>query len=178
VEALRRAEAQCAEGRNMTEVLAALRVLADSESPAREAALEAFHVKWRHDDLVLDKWFAIQAVSARPDTLRRVRELAEHPDFDLRNPNRVRALVGAFSSGNPARFHDASGEGYRFLAEMVIALDAVNTQVAARMVGPLGQWKRQEAARGALMRAELERIMARPNLSKGTYEQVSRSLAA
>ena len=175
---LARAGKQFAAGRNMTDVLAALRVLADSDSPARAAALADFHAKWRHDDLVLDKWFAIQASAARPDALQAVRELAGHPDFDLRNPNRARALVGAFAAGNPARFHDASGAGYRFLADMVIALDAVNTQVAARMVSPLGLWKRQDAARGALMRAELGRILARPGLSKGTYEKVSKSLAA
>lgn len=175
---LARAQAQYAARQNMTDVLAALRVLADSESPARADSLRDFHARWKGDDLVLDKWFAIQAMSPRPDALQQVRALAEHPDFDLRNPNRVRALVGAFASGNPARFHDASGGGYRFLADMVIALDGVNTQVAARMVSPLGAWKRQDQARGALMRQELRRILARPGLSKGTYEKVSKGLAA
>jgi aminopeptidase N len=174
---LLRAEAQFNTAGNMTDMLAALRVLADSDSPAREAALARFHATWKRDDLVLDKWFTIQAVSVRADTLQQVQALAGHLDFDLRNPNRVRALVGAFAAGNPAQFHHASGEGYRFLADTVIALDAVNTQVAARMVGPLGQWKRQDAARGAMMRAELQRILERPGLSKGTYEKVSKSLA-
>lgn len=174
---LARAEAQYAARQNMTDVLAALRVLADAEGPAREAALEDFHARWRHDELVLDKWFAIQATADRPDLLAQVEALSRHADFDLRNPNRVRALIGAFASGNPAWFHHASGEGYRFLGGMVARLDAVNTQVAARMVGPLGQWKRQDAARGAMMRQELERILARPGLSKGTYEKVSKALA-
>ncbi|KAA2213868.1 aminopeptidase N [Teichococcus oryzae] len=177
-EGLRRAEAQFNTGGNMTDVLAALRVLADSDSPAREAALAGFHGRWKQHDLVLDKWFAIQAMSARADTLQQVKALVGHLDFDLRNPNRVRALIGAFAAGNPSQFHHASGEGYRFLADSVIALDAVNTQVAARMVGPLGQWKRQDARRGALMRAELARILERPGLSKGTFEKVSKSLAA
>jgi len=106
-----------------------------------------------------------------------VQVLALHPDFDIRNPNRVRALVGAFSAGNPAQFHAASGEGYRFLAEMVIALDPVNAQVAARVVSPLTDWKRQAEPRAAIMRAELERILARPGLSKGTFEKVSKGLA-
>ncbi|MFC7607756.1 aminopeptidase N [Teichococcus aestuarii] len=172
-----RAEAQFAAAANMTDSLAALRVLAESDSPAREAALAAFHARWKDEPLVLDKWFALQAMSPRTDAAA-AEALSRHPDFDLRNPNRVRALVGAFAAGNPAAFHAASGEGYRFLADMVIALDAVNTQVAARMVSPLGPWKRQDAARGAMMRAALERIAARPGLSKGTYEKVSKSLAA
>jgi aminopeptidase N len=174
---LPRARAQFAAGANMTDVLAALRVLVDSADPAREEALAAFHARWRDDPLVLDKWFTLQAVSSRADTLAAVQALALHPDFDLRNPNRVRSLVGAFAAGNPVHFHAASGEGYRFLAEMVIALDPVNAQVAARMVSPLGDWKRQDEQRAAMMRAELERILARPNLSKGTFEKVSKSLA-
>jgi len=174
---LARARAQFAAGGNMTDVLAALRVLVDSEDPAREDALAAFHASWRADPLVLDKWFTLQAVSTRPDTLAAVQALAKHPDFDLRNPNRVRSLVGAFAAANPAQFHAASGEGYRFLAEMVIALDPVNAQVAARIVSPLGDWKRQSPDRAAIMRAELERILALPGLSKGTFEKVSKGLA-
>ena len=174
---LRRARAQYAAGGNMTDVLAALRVLVDSDDPARLDALADFHARWRHDPLVLDKWFTLQATSSRPDTLATVQVLALHPDFDIRNPNRVRALVGAFAAGNPAQFHAASGEGYRFLAEMVIALDPVNAQVAARVVSPLTDWKRQAEPRAAIMRAELERILARPGLSKGTFEKVSKGLA-
>jgi aminopeptidase N len=177
-EGLALAEAQFGAGRSMTEMLAALRILAESDSPARAKVLAAFHARWQRDDLVLDKWFALQAVSARADALQQVQALYRHPDFDLRNPNRVRALVGSFAAGNPVRFHDASGAGYRFLADAVIALDRVNTQVAARMVSPLGAWKRQDATRGALMRAELQRILAQPGLSKGTYEKVSKGLAA
>jgi aminopeptidase N len=174
---LARAEAQFAAGGNMTEMLAALRVLVDSNSPARDAALAAFHARWKADPLVLDKWFVLQATSTRPDTLAAVKALANHADFDLRNPNRVRSLVGAFAAGNPAQFHTASGEGYRFLADMVIALDPVNAQVAARMVSPIAAWKRQDESRAALMRAELERILALPGLSKGTFEKVSKGLA-
>ena len=174
---LARADVQFATGGNMTDVLAALRVLVDSHSPAREPALAAFHAKWKNDPLVLDKWFTLQAISGRADTLSAVQALAKHPDFDLRNPNRVRSLVGAFAAGNPAQFHSASGEGYRFLADMVIALDPVNSQVAARMISPLGDWKRQSAERAAIMKQELGRILALPGLSKGTYEKVSKSLA-
>ena len=112
-----------------------------------DAALAAFYQRWRNDDLVLDKWFAIQAMSPLPDTVNEVRALARHPDFDLKVPNRVRALVSSFASGNQVRFHDASGGGYRFLADIIMQLDPTNGQVAARMVSPLGQWRRVDAAR-------------------------------
>jgi aminopeptidase N len=161
----------------MTDRLAALSLLADTEDPARDAALADFHARWRGDELVLDKWFAIQAMASRPDTLAQVRALYAHPDFDLRNPNRARSLIGAFASGNPRWFHDASGEGYRFLAEAVMALDPINGATAARLVGPLGLWRRQDQARGALMREQLARIAALPGLSRGTDEKVSKALA-
>ena len=176
-EGIRLAAAQFTTQANMTDVLAALSLLADTDDPARAAALTEFHARWRGDDLVLDKWFSIQAMSARPDTVAQVRALYAHPDFDLRNPNRARALIGAFASGNPARFHDASGEGYRFLADAVIALDPINGATAARLVSPLGLWRRQAPERAALMRQELERVLALPGLSRGTYEKVSKALA-
>jgi aminopeptidase N len=163
--------------RNMTDQLAALTHLAASEDGAGDAPLAAFHARWRHDPLVLDKWFSIQAMAPRADAIARVRALEAHQDFDLRNPNRVRALVGAFASGNPVRFHDPSGEGYRFLADAVLALDPINGGVAARMVTPLGAWRRQTPDRAAKMRAELERILARPGLGRGTYEKASKALA-
>ena len=171
------ARAQFDAATNMTDSLAALAVLAATDGADRRAALDAFHASWRGDDLVLDKWFSIQAGSPRPQTVDDVRALSSHPDFDLRNPNRVRALVGAFSSGNQVRFHDASGAGYRFLADTVIALDPLNGQTASRLVGPLGAWRRQDAGRQALMRAELERILAASGLSRLTYEKVSKALA-
>jgi aminopeptidase N len=171
------AKAQFDAGRNMTEVLAALDALAGTETPERDAALASFHAKWRGDDLVLDKWFSIQAMAARPNAIAEVRALYGHADFDLKNPNRARSLIGAFAAGNQVRFHDASGEGYRFLADAVIALDQINGQTAARMVGPLGQWRRQNAQRGALMQRELQRVLAQPKLSRGTYEKVAKALA-
>jgi aminopeptidase N len=176
-EGVRLARAQFDAKQNMTDVLAALFVLADTDTPDRVAALAAFHASWHTDDLVLDKWFAIQAMSSRPDTVAAVRTLSRHPDFDMRNPNRVRSLVGAFSSGNQFRFHDASGEGYKFLADIVIALDASNGQTAARLVNPLGAWRRQNPARQGLMRGELQRILATPRLSRGTFEKASKGLA-
>ncbi len=176
-EGIARAKAQFDAGQNMTDVLAALAVLSAIDCPERIAALDAFHARWRSDDLVLDKWFAIQAMSPLADTPNAVRGLAKHADFDLRNPNRVRALVASFASGNQVRFHDPAGSGYRFLADTIIALDPMNSQVAARLVPPLGQWRRFEPARQALMKQELQRILDTANLSKGTFEMASRSIA-
>ncbi len=172
-----RAKAQFDAGQNMTDVLAALAVLSAIDCPERRTALAAFHARWHGDDLVLDKWFAIQAMSPLPDTPDAVRALAKHADFDLRNPNRVRALVASFAAGNQVRFHEPSGGGYRFLADTIIALDPTNSQVAARMVPPLGQWRRVDPARQALMKQELQRILDTPDLSKGTFEMATRSIA-
>ena len=160
--------AQFATAANMTDSLAALAVLANHE----DTALAAFHARWRHDDLVLDKWFAIQATGRRADP----RTLIAHVDFDFRNPNRARSVISAFASGNPVLFHATDGSGYRFLSDMVLKLDSANGQLAARMVQPLGQWRRFDATRQALMRAELERVLAAPGLSAGTFEMASKSL--
>ena len=170
------AKAQFDAGRNMTDVLAALSVLNGVDCPERADALDAFYTAWRADDLVLDKWFAIQATSPLADTLAAVRGLAAHADFDWKNPNRVRALIGGFSAGNQVRFHAASGAGYRFLAEAVKQLDPANGQIAARLVQPLGQWRRVDPARQTLMREALADVLALPGLSKGTFEMVSKSL--
>ena len=171
------AKAQFDAGRNMTDVLAALSVLSAVDCPERSAALAAFHAAWREDPLVLDKWFAIQAMSPLPGALTAVKALASHPDFDLRNPNRVRALVSSFASGNQVRFHDASGAGYDFLTDIIVRLDPANAQLAARMVAPLGQWRRFDSARQALMRGALERIKSLPGVSTNTFEMASRSFA-
>ncbi len=170
------AKAQFDAGQNMTDVLAALGVLSTVDATERTAALAAFYAAWRDDPLVLDKWFGIQALSPLPSTAAAVEALRTHPDFDLRNPNRVRALVSSFA-GNQVRFHAASGVGYRLYADTIIQLDPTNGQVAARMVSPLGQWRRFDADRQGLMKAELQRILDRPNLSRNSFEMVSRSLA-
>jgi aminopeptidase N len=164
------------EADNMTDRQGALGVLADSSAPERETALAAFHARYRQDGLVLDKWFTTQALSQRADTAEQVEALARHPDFTLANPNRLRALVNAFAS-NQYAFHDASGRGYRFLADMALAVDRLNPQAAARLIPPLGRWRRFEAGRAALMRAELERLVAVSGLSTDVFEQVSKSLA-
>ncbi len=170
------ARAQFDARQNMTDVLAALGALSAIDSPNRREALAVFYAGWRHDELVLDKWFAIQAASPLPGTLDAVQELLVHPDFDLRNPNRVRSVVGTFAGANPVQFHDPSGAGYRFLSDFIIRLDPINSQIAARMVSPLGQWRRFDPTRQAHMKQELQRILDRPDLSKGTFEMASKSL--
>jgi len=159
----------------MTERQAALATLAHGDSDERAHALDIFYQRYRDNPLVLDKWFQVQAWSQRADTVAAVAELARHPDFTLANPNRVRALYGAFA-GNQAAFHQADGAGYRLLADLVIALDPRNPQTAARLIPPLGRWKRFDEARQALMKAELERILAQPGLSRDVTEQASKSL--
>ncbi len=160
---------------NMTDRQGALMVLCGLEHPAREEKLAAFYKRYRDNALVVDKWFTLQALSLHPDVIAHVRQLAEHPDFTLRNPNRVRSLHMAFA-GNPKGFHKADGEGYRMVADVILALDPVNPQTAARFVPSLGRWRRIEPGRAALMKAELERILASGKLSRDTFEQVSRSL--
>jgi aminopeptidase N len=171
------AKAQFEAGRNMTDVLAALSVLTELDRPERTAALARFYDLWSHDELVVDKWFALQARSSLPQTPDRVRELTGHAAFERKNPNRVRALIGSFAQANQVRFHDASGAGYAVLADEVIALDPFNPTTAARLIQPLGSWRRHAPARQNLMRHELERVLATPGLSKNTYEMVSKSLA-
>jgi aminopeptidase N len=160
---------------NMTDRLAAMQTLANSHAPEREIAIAAFYDRFKDNPLVIDKWFSTQALSMRTDTVEAVRMLEKHPDFTLHNPNRVRALAGAFS-GNQQQFHVPSGAGYRFLADIVIALDPINPQTAAKMLPPLGRWKRFDEARADLMRGELQRILAVPSLSKDVFEQASKSL--
>ncbi|HYM72800.1 MAG TPA: aminopeptidase N [Stellaceae bacterium] len=161
---------------NMTDVLAALATLTDIDCTERTVALDAFYRRWQDDPLVVDKWFALQARSALPGTIDAVRALTAHPAFTRSNPNRLRALIGTFSQGNQLHFHDASGAGYALLADEVLALDPDNPQVAARIVQPLGQWRRFDPARQALMKTALQRIHDRPGLSTNTFEMVSKSL--
>ena len=170
------AKAQFDAGQNMTDVLAALGILSNVDCAERIDALAAFYQAWRGDPLVLDKWFAIQALSSLPDTLSAVEALRLNPDFDMRNPNRIRALISSFA-GNQVRFHETSGAGYRLYADTIVELDPTNGQVAARMVSPLGQWRRFDLGRQALMKGELGRILDLPGLSRNTFEMASKSIA-
>ncbi|WP_174291506.1 aminopeptidase N [Sphingomonas bacterium] len=164
---------------NMTDRQAALGTLANGDDrpfgEERVAALDIFYNRYAGNGLVLDKWFQTQALSTRADTGAAVAELVRHPDFTLANPNRARSLIGAFGV-NQRAFHTADGSGYRFLADQLIALDQLNPQTAAKLLPPLGRWRRVDAGRAGLMRAELERIVATAGLSKDLFEQASKSL--
>ena len=161
---------------NMTDRMAALTCLVHNRLPKWEEALAAFYHQFESDPLVVDKWFTLQATSPQAETLTEIEALMSHPAFTMRNPNRVRSLVGAFAQGNPARFHDLSGAGYVFLADRVIELDALNPQVAARLVSPLSRWRRYDSERQGLMKTQLERIQRQENLSTDVGEIVGKSL--
>jgi aminopeptidase N len=160
---------------NMTDIMAALSMLVNLDNELREEVLGDFYKKWLHDPLVLDKWFTLQATSHLENTLDNVIHLTENTSFSMSNPNRVRALVGAFCSGNHVRFHDISGAGYRFLADRIEELNVINPQIAARLVSPLISWRRYDSERQKLMQQELDRILAINNLSPDVYEIVSKS---
>jgi aminopeptidase N len=170
------AGAQFLSGENMTDTLAALVNLADVADERRDASFTSFYDQWHTNALVLDKWFSVQARAGAPDTLARVQALMQHKDFDLRNPNRVRALIGAFAA-NPSKFHEKTGAGYQLLADTILTLDAINPQIAARLTTAMGSWRRYDAARQSLMKAQLERILAKEKLSPNTYEMASKALA-
>jgi aminopeptidase N len=162
---------------NMTDAMAALGWLAQLDCPEREKALDDFYAKWRDEPLVVDKWLAVQAGSRLPGTLQRVKNLLAHPAFDLKVPNKVYALIRVFAS-NHVRFHAADGAGYAFLADQILALNALNPQVAARMARAFDRWKRFDAGRQAKARAQLERLRDSDGLSKDVAEIVTKALAA
>ncbi|MDP3590023.1 MAG: aminopeptidase N [Methylobacter sp.] len=163
--------------KNMTDQMAALAVIVNNPHPAKQQCLDSFYHQWQAEALVIDKWFALQASGSMPDTFATVQALMQHPAFDLKNPNRVRSLIGAFSQSNPLHFHAANGQGYRFLADQIIALNTLNPQIASRMVGALTSWRRYDEGRQALIKAQLERIMTTEAISKDVYEVASKSLA-
>jgi aminopeptidase N len=170
------ADTQLARSDNMTDTLAALQGLVRAAAPSAAAALSAFEERWRDDALVMDKWFMIQACVPGAATVERVRELMEHPAFSLTNPNKVRSLLGAFSTMNPTGFHANNGEGYRLHADQVIRLNALNPQVASRMAGAFNGWTRYDEPRQRLMRGELTRISAMDGLSPEVAEIVHNAL--
>jgi aminopeptidase N len=161
---------------NMTDSIGAMTLLTSCDCPERLEALGSFFERWKEDRQVMDKWFALQAVSKLPDALSEITSLLSHPDFELTNPNRFRSLVGTFSQANQVRFHAADGSGYRFLADQLIRLIPVNPQVSARLLAPLTLWHRFDQNRQKMMRSELERIGSLENLPRDVYEVVSKSL--
>ena len=164
------------EAANMTDEIAALALIADMESEKTDLALQRFYEKWRHDPLVLDKWFSVQAGSKRSDTLTRVKALMNHDAFSLRNPNKVRSLLGIFSMENQYRFHAQDGSGYQLIADAIIELDPINPSISSRMASGFNKWKRFESGRRLKMREQLERIKKVQGISRGLFEIVTRAI--
>ncbi|MDY0068481.1 MAG: aminopeptidase N [Porticoccaceae bacterium] len=166
---------------NMTDTQAALAALVNSPvpgaAPLAADALARFYARWRDEPLAVNLWFQTQAGAALPGGLDRVRALMDHEAFDIRNPNKVRSLIGAFANNNPVNFHRDDGEGYRFLADRVIELDRLNPQVASRQLTPLTRWRKYPEQLSGQMLAQLRRILAEPGLSPDVFEIASKSLA-
>jgi len=167
--------AQLSAADNMTDALAALTAIANCDCAERRPALDAFYAKWKDEPLVVDKWLGVEALSRLPGTVARVKELTVHPAFTLKNPNKVYALLGSFGA-NQINFHAADGSGYDLMVEQLVALDAVNPQVASRLARNFERYRRFEPRRRALMRAALEKVVATPRLSGETAEVVGKAL--
>jgi aminopeptidase N len=160
----------------MTDCMAALEIFGEVETPARDAVLKSFYNRWKKDALVLDKWFSLQARSPIHGTAAFVAELTKHPLFSMRNPNRVRAVLGAFAMGNPVQFHARDGKGYQLIADAVLELDAFNALMAARLLNSFEMWRMLEPARQDAARRELERVASTKNLSRDVYEIAGKML--
>lgn len=159
---------------NMTDSIAALVAVSETESIEKTKIFDAFYQKWKTDPLVMDKWLSIQAISSADTTLNRIHELLAVPEFSMNNPNKVRALIGAFASSNHYRFHDITGAGYTFVAEKIVALNALNPQIAARLVSSFSSWKNYDEKRQNLMKQSLDFILKAEDLSKDVYEVASK----
>lgn len=167
---------QFQEANNMSDTMGAMLALNNKDCKERKEMLSLFYERWQNDSLVMHKWFAYQAQSSLPNTLEVVKSLTQHSAFDIKNPNRVRALIGAFCAGNPVNFHRKTGEGYAFLTKYVLTIDRFNPQLAARIIEPFIHWKKYDAERQNLMKAQLEVIANTKPLSNDLYEVVTRSL--
>jgi aminopeptidase N len=176
-EAILRASSQYENADNMTDRMAALETLALHDRPERTSALEDFYARFADDPLIIDKWLVLQAMIPEPATLERVRALTEHPAFSMTNPNRVRSLIGSFAQGNPTQFNRPDGAGYDFVADIVLALDPKNPQMAARLMNAFRSWRALEAGRRARAQATLRRVASAPSLSRDVGDIVARTLA-
>ncbi len=169
------AEQQYQFATNMTDRFAALSFLSQLDLPIRGQILDDFYHRFEEDSLVIDKWLSVQAMSSLPDALEQIQALTKHPAFDIKNPNKVRALIGVFAKNNPLNFHALDSSGYRYLVDKVLELDAFNPQVAARLVQPLTQWRRFKSTHADLMKGQLE-FLLKKELSKDLFEIVSKSV--
>ena len=170
------AQRQYQNASNMTDQISALRCLAHYTQDEGQQVLEEFYQQWNEDALVIDKWFIVQATATGTNAFQSIQALLEHKDFDLNVPNRVRSLVGAFSQANAVEFHNLSGQGYQFLADIVISLNKTNPQIAARLLLPLIQWKKYDANRQLMMKVQLQRVSETPDLAKDVFEITAKGL--
>ena len=179
-EITRACEQQYLTANNMTDVVAALTQLVNTESELAQSlsgnALADFYERWQHESLVVNQWLTVQATCSLPNTLARVKALEIHNAYDSKNPNKIRALISSFCNSNAINFHGKAGDGYKYLADKIIILNTQNPQIASRLLTPLTKWKKYNPERQALMKSQLERIMAEPDLSKDVFEVVSKSL--
>ncbi|MFZ0237112.1 MAG: aminopeptidase N, partial [Xanthobacteraceae bacterium] len=175
--AIARAFDQYRSADNMTDRMAALETLAAHNRPERTAAFDDFYTRYAEDPLVIDKWFALQAVIPEPTTLDHVRVLTRHPAFSAANPNRIRALIGAFAQANQTQFNRRDGAGYDFVADFALELDAKNPQVAARLMSAFRSWRALEAQRRERAEATLRGVAATSALSPDVHDIVARTLA-
>jgi len=180
IESAELVKAQFESATNMTDELAAFRAIVHASGKAfREFQAESiarFYEKWKHESLVINHWFSVQATQPHRAALSEVVKLLEHEAFDFKNPNKVRCLIGAFCNTNIHNFHAIDGKGYRFLTDQLIKLSRSNPQIASRLITPLTKWKKYDEKRSALMKASLEEIKALDKLSKDVFEVVSKSL--
>ncbi|MCG9734106.1 aminopeptidase N [Pseudoalteromonas shioyasakiensis] len=167
---------ESAHSNNMTNALAALSAVVKANHSLCDTLLTEFDAKWRHDVLVMDKWFALQAMKDSATSISDIKALYDHPSFDFGNPNRVRALVGSFSHFNITQFHRADGEGYQLLGDLLVKLNDINPQNASRMLTPFMSWKRYDENRSAAMKAQLQRLADLEGLSDDLFEKVEKAL--
>jgi aminopeptidase N len=176
--AIARAARQFKAADNMTDRMAALATLSLHDVPERKAALADLYARYASDALVVDKWFSLQAVIPQPDTLDKVRALTSHPAFSMANPNRVRALIGAFAQANATQFNRPDGAGYEFVADTILTLDPKNPQISARLATAFRTWRTLESTRRAKAETALQRLKGVPNISRDLADIVERALAA
>ncbi|HIF5780540.1 TPA: aminopeptidase N [Vibrio parahaemolyticus] len=169
-------KAQYEAANNMTDTIAAMSAANSAQLECREELMADYSDKWKHDGLVMDKWFALQGTNPAEDALEKVKATMNHEAFSLKNPNRTRSLIGSFLAANPVRFHDKSGSGYQFAGEILRQLNDSNPQVASRMIDPLLKFRKYDEARQAMIRAELEKLKAMDNLAKDLFEKVTKAL--
>ncbi|HCG8163651.1 TPA: aminopeptidase N [Vibrio parahaemolyticus] len=169
-------KAQYEAANNMTDTIAAMSAANSAQLECREELMTDYSDKWKHDGLVMDKWFALQGTNPAEDALEKVKATMNHEAFSLKNPNRTRSLIGSFLAANPVRFHDKSGSGYQFAGEILRQLNDSNPQVASRMIDPLLKFRKYDEARQAMIRAELEKLKAMDNLAKDLFEKVTKAL--